>query len=137
VTGKDGVDARPVGRERISTACAMPHDRFGCVERRAQREAQAVAGNGIKGCGGVANRQGRQRGIEQREGRTGGADGEPRVGPRAGNDAMRALPFEDSAERDVLWALEGKLEKVLPDVLAPDYNDRVEAARAAVRGISN
>lgn len=50
-----------------------------------------------------------------------------------GEGAMARVPFEDSAERDVLWALEGKLEKLLPELFAPDYKHRVEAARDAVR----
>jgi hypothetical protein len=44
---------------------------------------------------------------------------------------------EGDAERDVLQALERKLEKVLADTFAPDYNERVDAARDAVRGMAN
>ena len=44
------------------------------------------------------------------------------------------VPFADPSERTVLWVLEGKLETQLTDIFAPDYTDRLEAARAAVRG---
>ena len=54
-----------------------------------------------------------------------------------GDDAIGGVPFQDLAERDVLWTLEGKLEKLLPELLAPDYKQRVAAARDAVRGTSN
>jgi hypothetical protein len=54
------------------------------------------------------------------------------------NGEMSAVPFEHDAERDVLWAAEAQLEKALAfDIFAPDYNDRVEAARAAVAGESS
>ena len=53
---------------------------------------------------------------------------------RTTENAAGALTFDDPAERDVLWALEGKLEQVLPEVLAPDYHQRLADARAAVRG---
>jgi len=39
------------------------------------------------------------------------------------------LPFEDEAERDVLLALQARLENELPDVSARDYSSRVDAAR--------
>ena len=54
-----------------------------------------------------------------------------------GDDAIHELHVNDSAERDVLWGLEGKLEKALPDVFAPDYSERLNAARTAIRGQPN
>ena len=59
-----------------------------------------------------------------------------RLAAHTTEDAIRAVPFQDLAERDVLWVLEGKLEKMLPELLAPDDKHRVEAARDAVRGMS-
>jgi hypothetical protein len=51
------------------------------------------------------------------------------------NGKMSAVPFEHDAERDVLGAVETQLEQALAsDIFARDYNDRVEAARAAVAG---
>jgi hypothetical protein len=54
------------------------------------------------------------------------------------NQSMRAIPFEDPSEREVLWALETQLETLLTaDVVAPDYNERVEVARTEIRKNSN
>lgn len=39
----------------------------------------------------------------------------------------------DQAEQRVLWDLEAALESRLEAVLAPDYSDRLHAARALVR----
>lgn len=41
--------------------------------------------------------------------------------------------IEDEAERQVLWRLEGRLERTLWEPLAENYDDLVEAARAAMR----
>lgn len=49
-------------------------------------------------------------------------------------DAAENLPIEDSAEQQVLWRLEGQLEKTLLEPLAPNYREAVEAARREVRG---
>ena len=49
-------------------------------------------------------------------------------------DAAENLPIEDAAEQQVLWRLEGQLEKTLPEPLAPNYREAVEAARREVRG---
>jgi type II secretory pathway component PulJ len=38
----------------------------------------------------------------------------------------------ESAEQRVLWRVEGQLEKILPEILQPDYEQRVEASRRAV-----
>jgi hypothetical protein len=41
--------------------------------------------------------------------------------------------IEDQAEQRVLWDVEAMLESILPDVVAPDYDVRLAAARDAVR----
>jgi hypothetical protein len=52
-------------------------------------------------------------------------------------DASGALPVEDDAERKVLWELEAQLEKLLTEPLAPDYKQRLAAAREEVRGTAS
>ena len=44
-----------------------------------------------------------------------------------------ALPISDPAEQDVLWRLEGQLEKTLVEPLAANYADVVHAARVRIR----
>ena len=44
-----------------------------------------------------------------------------------------ASPFEDQAEQQVLWILEGKLEKHIDELFSPDYRRALIAARGAVR----
>lgn len=44
------------------------------------------------------------------------------------------LPVEDPAEQQVLWRLEGQLESILLEPLAPNYREALEAARRQVRG---
>jgi hypothetical protein len=41
--------------------------------------------------------------------------------------------IEDEAERHVLWRLEGRLERTLWEPLAPNYDELLETARAAMR----
>ncbi|MHB8874872.1 MAG: hypothetical protein ACYC8T_14380 [Myxococcaceae bacterium] len=55
----------------------------------------------------------------------------------ARTDASNALAFEDKAEQTVLWKLEGVLEKLLPEVLAPDYKRLLSSARQEVQGPAN
>lgn len=43
------------------------------------------------------------------------------------------LLFEDPAEQDVLWRIEGALERALMEPLSPNYEASVAAARKAVR----
>ena len=43
------------------------------------------------------------------------------------------LPIEDPSEQDVLWRIEGALERALLEPLSPDYKTAVAAARKAVR----
>ena len=45
----------------------------------------------------------------------------------------RGLLMEDQSELRVLWDVENLLQARLPEVTAPDYGDRLDAARAAVR----
>ncbi len=49
-------------------------------------------------------------------------------------DAAGNLPVEDSAEQQVLWRLEGQLESILLEPLAPNYREALETARRQVRG---
>jgi len=49
-------------------------------------------------------------------------------------DAAGSLPVEDPAEQQVMWRLEGQLEKTLLEPLAANYREAVEAARREVRG---
>ncbi len=48
-------------------------------------------------------------------------------------DGQDALPVEDAAEETVLWSLLAQLEKVLVEPFRPDYDDRVERARARLK----
>jgi len=43
------------------------------------------------------------------------------------------LPISDPAEQDVLWRVEGQLEKTLVEPLAANYADAVHAARVRIR----
>jgi hypothetical protein len=43
------------------------------------------------------------------------------------------LPVIDPSEQDVLWQIEGQLEKNLVEPLAADYKDAVDAARSRLR----
>lgn len=43
------------------------------------------------------------------------------------------LPFEESSEQDVLWRVEAALERALPEVLSPDYQTTLAAARKVLR----
>jgi hypothetical protein len=52
----------------------------------------------------------------------------------AREDAAGNLPVEDPAEQQVLWRLEGQLESILPEPIAPNYREALEAARRQVRG---
>jgi hypothetical protein len=45
-----------------------------------------------------------------------------------------SLPVVDSSEQDVLWRIEGQLEKKLIEPLTADYTDAVNEARARLRG---
>jgi hypothetical protein len=45
-----------------------------------------------------------------------------------------ALRAPDAAEQQVLWRLQGQLETLLTDVVAPDYQDRVARAKRSVLG---
>ena len=44
-----------------------------------------------------------------------------------------SLPVVDPTEQDVLWRIEGQLEKTLVEPLAADYKDAVDAARLRLR----
>lgn len=46
---------------------------------------------------------------------------------------QEAVEFEDQAEQRALWDLEAVLESMLPEVVARDYGDRVDAARDRLR----
>ena len=48
------------------------------------------------------------------------------------SDKGSKLHVSDPSEQKVLWLLEGKLEKVLLEPLAPDYAKRLEGARKEV-----
>ena len=45
-----------------------------------------------------------------------------------------AAPCEHEAERQVLWALHGQLEKALTEPFRPDYRSLVEKARSRISG---
>lgn len=47
-------------------------------------------------------------------------------------DESSAAPSSDTAERSVLWTIEGQLEKQLTAVVAPDYQEQVAKARESV-----
>ena len=51
----------------------------------------------------------------------------------ARTDAAEALHCEDPAEQQVLWRIEGQLEKTLVEPLRPDYVQLVVEARRQVR----
>lgn len=45
----------------------------------------------------------------------------------------RAEPLQiDAAEEQVLWRLEGQLESTLTEILSPDYQERLSAAKRDV-----
>lgn len=44
-----------------------------------------------------------------------------------------ALPVRDEAEQQVIWNLEGALDRLLIEPLGPSYEEAVRAAKAAVR----
>jgi len=50
---------------------------------------------------------------------------------------QKGIRTDHQAEQDVLWRLEGQLERVLVEPLAANYSEEVRAARARVvaRGI--
>ncbi len=52
----------------------------------------------------------------------------------ARSDDAGSLPVEDPAEQQVLWRLEGQLEKTLSAPFAPNYRELLDAARREVRG---
>lgn len=41
--------------------------------------------------------------------------------------------FEDKAEQQVLWCLEGQLEKTLVEPFYPNYSEIIESARNKIR----
>lgn len=47
-------------------------------------------------------------------------------------DGAGTLPFDHPAEERVLWRLEGQLEQAVPEVLLPDYGERLAEARRQV-----
>jgi hypothetical protein len=48
----------------------------------------------------------------------------------AANDGR--LPVSCAGEQNVLWKLEGQLERQLPELMAPNYQELVAAARIEV-----
>jgi hypothetical protein len=48
-------------------------------------------------------------------------------------DSSHELSFEDPSEQQVLWILEGKLERLLAEPLAANYRELLTAAREKVR----
>jgi hypothetical protein len=48
-------------------------------------------------------------------------------------DGSGSLPIEDPAEQQVLWKLEGSLERTLVEPLAANYQELVAEARRKVR----
>jgi hypothetical protein len=48
-------------------------------------------------------------------------------------DDNGSIKCEDPAEQQVLWKIEGQLEKVLTEPLAPEYKELLARARRAVR----
>jgi hypothetical protein len=42
------------------------------------------------------------------------------------------FPFEDEAERRIVWDMTASFEKILAEPLQPDYADRLAASRARV-----
>jgi hypothetical protein len=49
-------------------------------------------------------------------------------------DESDAVPCEHEAERQVLWALHGKLEKALTEPFRPDYRALLQKARSRISG---
>jgi len=47
-------------------------------------------------------------------------------------DSKDGGPAQDSAEQKVLWSIEGRLEKLLAEPLAPNYRELLDAARKKV-----
>jgi hypothetical protein len=52
----------------------------------------------------------------------------------ARSDSENTLPVAHAAEQQVLWSLEGQLERVLQEVLSADYQTLLEEARRKVVG---
>jgi len=50
----------------------------------------------------------------------------------AREDGRNAIPIEHPAEQQVLWGIEGQLERALAEPLQPNYADQVAAARERV-----
>ena len=50
----------------------------------------------------------------------------------AGFDSDARAPADESAERKVLWKMEGQLEKSMVEPLAPNYRQLVEDAKMRV-----
>jgi hypothetical protein len=48
-------------------------------------------------------------------------------------DDSGSADFEDQAEQRILWNLASMLERQIDALFSPDYAERLEAARAAVR----
>jgi hypothetical protein len=53
---------------------------------------------------------------------------------RTSSSDVLMTTFEHLAERDVLWALEGKLESALVEPLTPDYLKLLAQARREIHG---
>lgn len=51
----------------------------------------------------------------------------------ARGDSVAARSCVDQAEQQVLWLLEGQLEKALTEPLQPNYRELLEEARRTVR----
>jgi hypothetical protein len=49
------------------------------------------------------------------------------------NDSAESFSFEDSAEQQVVWTVEGQLESTLVEPLAKNYKGLLEEAREEVR----
>lgn len=49
------------------------------------------------------------------------------------NDSAEAFSFEDSAEQQVVWSIEGQLESTLVEPLSEDYKSLLDQARTKVR----
>jgi hypothetical protein len=47
-------------------------------------------------------------------------------------DSRDVGPAQDSAEAKILWSIEGQLEKLLVEPLAPNYRELLDAARKKV-----
>jgi len=55
----------------------------------------------------------------------------------AREDSRGPIAVDDPSERDVLWMLEGKLESILTEPLAPNYRELLAEAREKVRDKSS